>query len=100
MPAEILFMKNFYQSQTLLTEKLEKSTYTDPMPEVTVYTELPAMIEYYLTRWRQLNLLSTYEKEFYDPAKPAGKFFTSPEELLDSVHQNSFLKADEFDEKF
>lgn len=100
MPAELMFMKNFYRSQTLLTDKLEKSSYVDPTPDVTIYSELPAMLDYYLQRWRHFNRLSTADKEFHDLEKPAGKFYSAPQDLLDSLHESIFLPTDEFDSRF
>jgi len=100
LPAELMFMRKFYKSQTLLTEKVEQSSYEDPAPDVTIYTELPAMLDYYLTRWHHFNQLSSDRTEIYDPHKPIDRFKESPQDLLDSVHQNIFLPYDEFDERF
>lgn len=100
MPAELMFMKSFYKSQTLLTEKLEQSSYEDPMPDVTIYTKLPAMLDYYLSRWHHFNRLTADDNAFHDPQKPVGKFHRSPQDLLDSVHRNTFLPPDEFDDQF
>ncbi len=100
MPAELMFMKSFYKSQTLLTDKLEQSSYEDAMSDITVYTELPGMLDYYLTSWLHLNRISADNEEVYDPKRPLGKFHGSPQDLLDSVHQNIFLSQDEFDDRF
>ncbi len=100
LPAELIFMKNFYRSQTLLTRKLEASSYVDPMPDISVFSELPSMIDYYLTRWRQFNALSTQIREYHDRTRPAGRFDATPLELLDAIHRSTSLPDDEFDERF
>lgn len=93
IPAELMFMKNFYQSQTLSSEKLAASSYLDPDPDVTIFTELPAMIEYYLTRWKHLNLLAILAEEPIDHQNEAMAFQHSPESLLDALHNNHFRIA-------
>ena len=87
MPPELMFLENFYQTQTLSSEKLERSSFTDPSPSETVFTQLPDIIEYYLTRWRHLNLISSYDEEFFDPQKIAEDFLNCPETLLEEIHQ-------------
>lgn len=94
MPAELMFLKNFYETQTLSSGKLRRSSFRDPYPEETVFTNLPDLIEYYITRWEQLNLISSFNKEFFDPQKRAEEFLNSPERLLQSFHaeqRGSFL---------
>ena len=90
IPAEMMFMKNFYQTQTLSPEKLLRSGYRDPEPEVTVYSEIPALLEYYLSRWEHLNLIGTYNKDFFSPKKEVNEFLSSPEQLMDTVHGLDF----------
>lgn len=87
MPAELMFMENFYQSQTLSPEKLTASSFGEPQADVTVFTMLPEMLEYYLTRWAHLNLIPPLEDEFFDPKKRADEFYRTPQELLDNIHQ-------------
>ncbi len=94
MPAELMFLKNFYETQTLSSAKLRQSSFNDPYPEETIFTSLPVLLEYYITRWEQLNLISSFNKEFFDPQKRAEDFLYAPERLLESFHaeQNrSFL---------
>jgi dTDP-4-dehydrorhamnose reductase len=94
MPAELMFLKNFYEMQTLASGKLRRSSFRDPYPEETIFTNLPDLIEYYITRWEQLNLISSFNKEFFDPQKRAEEFLYSPERLLQSFHaeqHGSFL---------
>ncbi|OGQ95199.1 MAG: epimerase [Deltaproteobacteria bacterium RIFOXYD12_FULL_57_12] len=91
MPAELMFLQNFYKTQILSAEKLAHSSYVDPEPNATIFTELPDLLEYYLTRWEHLNLISSFNKEFFDPKKQAGEFHSSPETLLESLHQSHRL---------
>ncbi len=88
MPPETQFLKNSYQTQTLSSKKLEESSYVDPMPGVTVFTEIPSLIEYYLTRWGHLNLIPRFNKEIFDPQKRAEEFLRTPQTLLESMKQN------------
>jgi len=97
LPAELQFMKNFYETQTLSMEKLEKSSYRDEKPEVTIFTELTSIIYYYLIRWKHLNRITTFHEEIKDSSKPAeeikdsskpaDEFKESPETLLDTVNK-------------
>ncbi len=86
LPPEIMFLENFYRSQTLSSKNLEESSFEDPWPEATIFTELPEIIQYYLTRWEYLNLISAYNKEFFDPQKKAEDFLYAPEKLLETIH--------------
>jgi len=56
-PAEAVFLRNFYESQVLSGERLRRSSFVDPDPEASLFTELPALIDYYLPRWEHLNLV-------------------------------------------
>lgn len=98
MPAEMIFLENFYKTQTLSCQKLKNSSFVDPNPEATIFTELPSLIKYYIARWEHLNLFSSYnskdsmtpptEEEKLDPLeKQAESFLHSPEELLDTIHR-------------
>ncbi|MDH3349317.1 MAG: NAD(P)-dependent oxidoreductase, partial [Desulfobulbaceae bacterium] len=86
MPAELMFLDNCYQTQTLSCKRLEESSFIDPFPGETVFTALPELIQYYLTRWEHLNLVSQYNKEFFDPNMRAEQFLDSPQEFVDSIH--------------
>jgi nucleoside-diphosphate-sugar epimerase len=95
MPAELMFLKNFYKTQTLSSDKLRHSSFSDPDPEATIFTELPMLIEYYVTRWEHLNLIEPFNKEFFDPRKRAEEFLHTPAQLLQEIHEESdqpFLK--------
>jgi len=96
MPAELMFLKNFYQTQTLSAEKLACSSYGLPDPGKTVFTELPAMIEYYLTRWEHLNLISSFNEACYHPGMPGDDFSTAPKKLLEAAHNNRVKEIENF----
>jgi len=89
MPGELMFLDRFYQSQTLDSSRLQNSSYREPHPEVTVFTKLPDMIEYYLTRWEHLNLIRGYNPEFFDPRHRADLFLTEPEKILSEVNREA-----------
>jgi nucleoside-diphosphate-sugar epimerase len=86
MPAELMFLENFYRSQTLSSAKLANSSYGLPQAEVTIFTELPSIIEYYLTRWEHLNLISSFNESFYHPQTLSEEFAANPEELIKLIH--------------
>lgn len=87
LPRELMFLNQFYQTQILSSQQLQQSSYVDPFPEQTVYKQLPELIEYYLTRWEQLNLISPiYNKDFFDPQHLAEEFLHVPERLLGDIH--------------
>ncbi len=86
MPAELMFLENFYRSQTLSADKLANSSYGLQQAEVTIFTELPALIEYYLTRWEHLNLISSFNDTFYHPKTLADEFRDHPQELVEMIH--------------
>lgn len=88
LPPEYMFLKDVYQSQTLSREKLEQSSFVDPAPKENIYTRLPSLIIYYLTRWGHLNLITRYKNEFFADDLE-GDFLYRPEELLRSVHADS-----------
>lgn len=96
LPAEIMFLRNFYQSQTLASDKLATCSYKDPAAELTVFTELPDIIEYYITRWEHLNLISGFNREFFDPQQKANTFLRDPQELMTSVHGQEVRPDPEF----
>jgi len=87
MPGELMFLENFYNGQTLSPARLLASSYREPDPDITVYSKLPDMIEYYLTRWEHLNLISSYNPEFFDPNRKAEEFLRDPEQLLKNMQK-------------
>lgn len=96
MPAELMFLENFYRSQTLSPAKLANSSYGLRDAETTIFTELPAMIEYYLTRWGHLNLISSYDDSFYHPQTLTEEFNDNPQELIELVHTKKIDPMYEF----
>ncbi|HBF43410.1 MAG TPA: epimerase [Desulfobacteraceae bacterium] len=98
IPPEIMFMDNFYKTQTLSAEKLHKSSYGNPDPETTIYTGLPELIEYYIDRWEHLNLVSLYNVDFFDPQKQTGQFAQDPAHLLDAIHKGQIDPFTDFEE--
>lgn len=87
LPAELMFLENFYRTQTLSADKLLNSSFPDPNPEATIYTELPSIINYYLTRWTHLNLIN-FDDEFIEPEKKlVTEFRTTPENLMEKILQ-------------
>ncbi|MGV1100676.1 NAD-dependent epimerase/dehydratase family protein [Thiovibrio sp. JS02] len=91
MPAELMFLEKFYETQTLSAAKLAASSFVDPDPEATIFTELPDLIQYYVTRWEHLNLIEPFDKEFFDPRRRAEEFLRSPDKLLREVHAEANL---------
>jgi GlcNAc-P-P-Und epimerase len=98
LPAEMMFMESFYTTQTLSSDKLKKSSYGDPDPEHTVFTELPSIIDYYITRWEHLNLISSYNTCFFDPLKQADKFCDDPQHLLKAIHSAQINPLADFEQ--
>ena len=106
VPAEMIFLENFYKTQTLSCEKLKNSSFVDPNPQATVFTELPSLIEYYLARWEHLNLFSSFSsKDFSSPHtrrktadsddQLAEMFMNSPQEMLDTIQKEGITPMKE-----
>jgi GlcNAc-P-P-Und epimerase len=95
MPKELMFLENFYKTQTLSSVKLQDSSFVDPAPDETIFSRLPEIIEYYLTRWQHFNLMSL-DDEFFDPQNIAEDFQNSPKTLLDEIHQQKCQPFREF----
>jgi nucleoside-diphosphate-sugar epimerase len=89
LPAELMFLESFYKTQTLSAKKLRASSFCDPMPEETIYTKLPALVIYYLTRWSHQNLISTFSESMLQSSAQDTEFQQAPQALLDSIHQDS-----------
>ena len=98
LPAEMMFMENFYATQTLSTAKLKQSSYGIPEPEKDIFTELPALLDYYLTRWEHLNLVSAYKACPIDPLKQSEGFAHSPQHLLEAIHSGQIAPLADFEE--
>jgi nucleoside-diphosphate-sugar epimerase len=106
MPPEMIFLENFYQTQTLSCKKLQRSSFVDPNPQATVFTELPNLIEYYIGRWEHLNLFSSFNSKDITLPYPtkvkveraeelASTFNNSPAELLDTIHHEGITPLKE-----
>ncbi len=89
LPPELLFLENFYHSQVLSSEKLQNSSFEDPAPDETIFTRLPQLVIYYLTRWGHLNLITTFNEEYFGINELEDDFRYAPEELLQSIHADS-----------
>ncbi len=89
LPAELMFLESFYKTQTLSAKKLEESSFVDPKPKENIYSKLPELVVYYLTRWTHENMISTFDEEVLGPDTMSHDFNLSPAELLESVHQDS-----------
>jgi len=98
MPQEMIFLENFYKTQTLSCKKLQNSSFVDPNPQSTVFTELSSMIEYYIVRWDHLNLFSSFSSKDFSsqhtrqkPADPSEEladiFMKAPQKLLDTTQK-------------
>ena len=106
VPAEMIFLENFYKTQTLSCQKLKNSSFIDPNPRATIFTELPALIKYYIARWEHLNLFSSFSSKDYNLSHPEQKkfgpaeelameFMDSPRKLLDSIHKDGIAPLNE-----
>jgi len=86
LPAELMFLENFYRTQTLSVNKLKHSSFLDPDPGVTIYKALPSIIQYYLTRWSHLNLIRFFDDDFIAPQKElTAEFQCAPDHLLETI---------------
>ncbi len=90
LPPELMFLSAFYRTQTLSGKRLEESSFVDPMPDETVFTRLPEMIIYYLTRWRHQNLISTFDRKLVQlDTSIENDFKNDPQALLESIHRDA-----------
>lgn len=88
LPPELIFMKHFYRTQTLCSKRFRESSFVDPFPDETVYTRLPDMVIYYLTRWSHQNLISTFDEEIRPDKAFENDFDFNPELLLRESHND------------
>ncbi len=86
LPPELMFLGAFYRTQTLSVKRLEGSSFVDPMPNETVYTRLPEMFSYYLTRWSHQNLITTFDEKLDSDSSVEKDFEQNPQTLIDSIH--------------
>lgn len=85
LPAEIMFLDKFYESQTLSAEKLKNSSFADADPETDIFSELPGLIRYYISRWEHLNLIERSGMFRFDRQERGEEFHRTPEKLYDAV---------------
>ncbi|MCI5221701.1 MAG: SDR family oxidoreductase [Candidatus Electrothrix sp. AR4] len=88
LPPEFMFLKDVYLPQVLSIKKLKESSFVDPAPDENVYTRLPSLIVYYLTRWGHLNQITRFNEEFFGNDLEED-FLHAPAELLRSIHADS-----------
>ncbi len=86
LPPELMFLDSFYRLQTLSSEKLQNSSFIDPLPEESIYTRLPDLVTYYLTRWSQQNLIATHKETPKMDKTVEDAFRNDPHSLVDSIH--------------
>ena len=94
MPQELMFLESFYQNQTLSSAKIRQSSFIDPDPHQTIFSLLPDIASYYLTRWTEQNLITGHnldlsQKETYDQT-----FRHAPSRLIDQIHSTLTEKKD------
>jgi nucleoside-diphosphate-sugar epimerase len=88
LPPEYMFLKNVYLPQVLSTKKLQESSFIDPAPEENIFTRLPSLVVYYMTRWAHLNLITRFRDEFIGKELESD-FLHHPDELLNSIHADA-----------
>jgi dTDP-4-dehydrorhamnose reductase len=86
LPPELMFLESFYKPQTLSSERLKKSSFIDPMPEESIFTRLPELVVYYLTRWSHENLISTYNENLEMKKPVEQNFMSNPQKLINDMH--------------
>ena len=86
LPPELMFLDSFYKPQTLSSRRLRESSFKDPFPEETIFTRLPELVAYYLTRWNHENLISTFKESLELEKAVEQTFRENPKALLDAAH--------------
>ncbi|MBE0583383.1 MAG: NAD-dependent epimerase/dehydratase family protein [Desulfofustis sp.] len=86
LPPELMFLGAFYRTQTLSCNRLAASSFVDPFPDETVYTRLPVILRYYLQRWSQQNLITSFDDRFHFDNTVRHDFKHNPQALLDAIH--------------
>ncbi len=89
LPPELMFLDSFYKTQTLSARRLQESSFSDPFPDETIFTRLPDLVIYYLTRWSHQNLISTYDENLIGTLLIDEDFQQHPLELLKTIHGKS-----------
>lgn len=88
LPPEYMFLKDVYLPQVLSNKKLRESSFVDPAPDENIYTRLPSLVVYYLTRWGHLNMITKYNDEFFGN-DVEDDFLHNPKGLIESIHSDS-----------
>jgi nucleoside-diphosphate-sugar epimerase len=92
LPPELMFLGAFYRTQTLSGERLAATSFVDPLPEETVFSRLPEMITYYLTRWSLQNLITTFDEKLSGlDITIKNRFKYNPQALLDAVQRDAAI---------
>jgi GlcNAc-P-P-Und epimerase len=86
MPQELMFLDSFYKPQTLSSKRLAASSFVDPIPDETIFTRLPELMTYYLTRWSHQNLISTFKECVNVENQLEEHFQKDPRALLEVFH--------------
>ncbi len=94
MPQELMFLESFYQNQTLSSAKIRHSSFVDPDPHQTIFSLLPDIASYYLTRWTEQNLITARDLEL-SPKETYDQIFRhDPSRLVDLVHSTLTAQKD------
>lgn len=96
IPPELMFLDSLYNPQTLSSEKLKSSSFIDPMPEETIFTRLPELVVYYLSRWTHENLITTF-KDTLEEESVEDIFDHDPKRLLELVHAQGLHPYEDMD---
>jgi nucleoside-diphosphate-sugar epimerase len=99
LPPELMFLDSFYKPQTLSSERLKKSSFIDPMPEESIFTRLPELVVYYLTRWSHENLISTYNENLEIEKPMEQNFLKDPLRLINEIHARGIGPFDDMTAK-
>jgi nucleoside-diphosphate-sugar epimerase len=97
LPQELMFLDKFYQSQILSVEKLSRSSFGIVDREISVFTELPDIITYYVTRWQHLNLIPQLNREMLLTSPGTGAFQNDPKDLLNGLHSGKYKYLSDYD---
>ncbi len=97
LPQELMFLDKFYKNQVLSVEKLRRSSFGVPNPQVTVFSELPDIVQYYMGRWQNLNLISPVDKDLQITSPGTQMFLNDPQALLEGLHNGSYKYLADYD---
>ena len=90
LPQELMFLDKFYQSQILSADKLGNSSFGTAGKDINVFTELPDIITYYISRWQQLNLIPLIKKDLLPSSPGTNAFQKDPQDLLSGLHNGKY----------